>query len=243
MQKRGLKILTILALIVIPAFCYSQLNTNLLAKGDSLFQQKRYTQSFEIFKALFDNRQYSPAMLLKMAYIQEGLNHISQSAYYLNLYYVATQDKAASSKLEELAEKYRLEGYASSEFDRAFAVYEEHKTLLTLSLVSVLIFLGILVTIQRLRFQTKPYVAWSLLIIFSVILLAHLNLTERYPQAIIVKDNTYLMDAPSAGASVISVVRDGHRVQVMGKNDVWLKVKWGESEAYIKESNLQPIKL
>jgi Bacterial SH3 domain len=243
MQKQGLKILIIIALAFFPVLSYSQLNTNLLAKGDSLFQQKRYTQSFEIFRALFDNRQYSPAMLLKMAYIQEGLNHISQSVYYLNLYYIATQDKAALRKLEELAEKYNLEGYTPSEFDRAFAIYREHKTLITLSLVSVLIFFAVLVTIQRLRFQSKPYVSWSILLIFSVILLAHLNFSERNPQAIIISNNTYLMNAPSAGASVISIVRDGHRVQVIGKEDVWLRVTWGDSEAYVKESSLQEVRL
>ncbi len=51
------------------------------------------------------------------------------------------------------------------------------------------------------------------------------------------------MNGPSAGASVISIVRDGHRVQVLGKEDVWLKVQWGEGVAYIKENNLLPVKL
>lgn len=243
MQKQGLKILIIILILIFPAVAHSQLNTNLLAKGDSLFQQKRYTQSFEIFKALFDNHQYSPAMLLKMAYIQEGLNHISEAVYYLNLYYIATQDKAVLAKMEEMAEKYNLEGYTPGEFDRVYAIYEESKTLITLSLVSALIFFTVLITIQRLRFHTKPYVAMTFLVLLSVMLLAHLNLGERYPQAIVVNNNTYLMNAPSAAGSVISIVRDGHRVQVLGKEDVWLRVTWGESEAYVKESNLKAVRL
>ena len=42
-------------------------------------------------------------MLLKMAYIQEGLNHVGQALYYLNLYYLASKDKSVLGKMEELA--------------------------------------------------------------------------------------------------------------------------------------------
>jgi hypothetical protein len=243
MQKRGLKILIIGAFALIPLLSYSQLNTNLLAKADSLFQQKRYTQSFEIYKTLFDNQQYSPAMLLKMAYIQEGLERISQAAYYLNLYYVATRDQSAQAKLEELASKYRLEGYESSEIDRVFSLYDQYRNLITVSLASAFIFLFTLAVVQRLRYKTKPFAAWGVLTVVSIILFVHLNLGEPYKQAIITNSNTYLMDGPSAGASVITIVRDGHRVQILGKKDVWVKVSWGESEAYVKESNLIPVKL
>ena len=243
MQKRGLKILVILVFTCIPFLSHSQFNTNLLLKADSLFQQKRYTQSFEIYKTLFDNHQYTPAMLLKMAYIQEGLNRIAQSAYYLNLYYVATRDEATLTKLEEMADKYGLEGYASSEIDKVFSIYDQYRNLITVSLASAFVFLLVLTAVQCFRYKTQPFATWGMLTVLSVILLIHLNLGERNPQAIVVNNNTYLMDAPSAGASVVSIVRDGHRVQILGKKDVWLRVSWGESEAYIKENNLIPVKL
>lgn len=218
-------------------------NNPLLERADSLFLQKRYTQSFEIYNNLFESQRYSPAMLLKMAYIQEGLNRISQSAYYLNLYYLATQDESALTKLEELADKYRLEGYTPSQMDRVMSLYNQYNSLITLCLISVVIFLITLISIQRLRFHTKPYAAWSILMVVTFIFLVHFNFTEGYSKAIISNNNTYLMDGPSAGSSVITVVRDGHRVQVLGKEDVWLRVQWGDGEAYIKETNLLPVKL
>ncbi|MBK7650109.1 MAG: hypothetical protein IPJ20_04215 [Flammeovirgaceae bacterium] len=55
---------------------------------------------------LYESGRYTPAMLLKMAYIQEGLGRISQSIYYLQLYYKATNDEQALSKIEELATKH-----------------------------------------------------------------------------------------------------------------------------------------
>lgn len=245
MQNSVLKFLTILFLsvFILPTTLYCQSNNSLLSRADSLFQQKRYTQSFELYNNLFESRQYTPSMLLKMAYIQEGLNRISRSAYYLNLYYLATQDETALGKLEELADKYRLQGYTTTEVDQIFSIYQQYTNLVTIGLILAFVFLLTLVGVQRLQFHTKPYAAWSMLIALSVIFLLHLNFSDRYSKAIIVNNNTYLMDAPSSGASVVSIVRDGHRLTVLGKNDVWLKVQWGDGEAYIKENNLLPVKL
>jgi hypothetical protein len=245
MQNSVLKFLTLIILCVFtaPTASYCKPSQPLLARADSLFQQKRYTQSFELYQSLFERKQYTPAMLLKMAYIQEGLNRISQSAYYLNLYYLVTQDEAAAVKLEELANKYNLEGYTTGEFDRAFSIYQQNKFLITLGLMTVFVFLMILIAIQRLRFHRKPYVALTLIAILAIISLVHLNFNDFHSKAIVTNSNTYIMDGPSSGASVISIIRDGHRLTVLGKEDVWLRVKWGESEAYIKENNLVTVRL
>ncbi len=245
MQNSVLKFLGLLFFIVFisPSVLYSQSNNNLLLHADSLFQQKRYTQSFELYNSLFESHQYTPAMLLKMAYIQEGLNRISQSAYYLNLYYLSTHDESARIKLEELADTYRLEGYTTSQLDQVFSIYNRYRDLITICLISGFTFLLILIGFQRMRFHSKPYAAWTMLIVLSALFIVHLNFSDGYSKAIIVNNNTYLMDGPSAGASVISIVRDGHRVKVIGKKDVWLKVEWGDTEAYIKENNLLQVKL
>ncbi len=63
-------------------------------------------------------------MLLKMAYVHEGLNHTGQALYCLNLYYLATKDQRALDKMEALATKFGLEGYKNSDFDRALAAYQ-----------------------------------------------------------------------------------------------------------------------
>jgi hypothetical protein len=51
-------------------------------------------------------------MLLKMAFVKEGLGDYSNALYYLNLYYLKTYDKKVLKKMENLAERYhKLEGY------------------------------------------------------------------------------------------------------------------------------------
>jgi hypothetical protein len=51
------------------------------------------------------------------------------------------------------------------------------------------------------------------------------------------------MKGPSAGSSVVDVIDGGHRIEVVGRQDVWLKVLWDGSVAYVKENNILPITL
>jgi uncharacterized protein YgiM (DUF1202 family) len=156
---------------------------------------------------------------------------------------LVTQDKAALTKMEEVAEKYRLEGYATTEVDTVFALYQKNTTMITMGLGAILFFILTLLVVQRITYRSRPYGSWAFLLIFSVAILIHLNFGSGRTNAIISKNNTYLMDGPSGGASVVSIIRDGHRVKIKGKKDVWMKVQWGDKEVYIKETNLLPVTL
>jgi hypothetical protein len=241
MQNSVLKILiTLLALSIL---VYGKAQPAELYQADSLFQQKRYTQSFELYRSVFDKHHYSPAMLLKMAYIEEALDHVASAAYYINLYFLLTHDSAALTKLEELARKNNLEGYQSSDSDRVYIFYQEYHQKISIGLATLALFAFITFIVQRVRSSQKKWITWSFTCILAALLLIHINWGGMRKQAIVAQNNTYLMDAPSAGASVVSIVRDGHRVSITGKKDVWVKVKWGEQDVYIKQANLLPVKL
>src|SRR5687768_16146486 len=110
MQRGYLKIVACIILITTFQTAFSQTSSFRLKTADSLFQAKRYTQSFEHYETILKQNQYTPSMLLKMAFIQEGLLHTGRAMYYLNLYYLSTNDKTALEKMNELATKYNLEG-------------------------------------------------------------------------------------------------------------------------------------
>jgi uncharacterized protein YgiM (DUF1202 family) len=143
--------------------------------------------------------------------------------------------------LDELSQKYRLEGYETSEADRLFMLYRQYEANITLALIALILFLFTVISVQRLRYQKKAHTTWGSLIVVSLLFLAHFNFGAGQAKAIITKNNTYIMNGPSAGASVIAVVRDGHRVNIKGKKDVWVKVEWGDATGYIKETNVLPI--
>ena len=117
-QTRVLKILLLFAVTFAGHTIEAQIFTRQFAYADSLFKVKQYTQSLKIYEEVLASRQYSPSMLLKMAYIHEGLGNVSQGLYYLNLYYQATGDHQTLLKMQELAVKNRLEGYENPESDQ-----------------------------------------------------------------------------------------------------------------------------
>jgi len=214
-----------------------------LARADSLFHLKQYTQSWELYDALFQNHHYSASMLLKMAFIQEGLGHLGQSMYYLNLYYLATHDPQALVKIEEMARRNRLEGYSDSDAARLWTILKENHVQLLTALVSICVFLFALLYYQKVKQKKRPTVTLVVLTLFLALLFIQTYFLQYKTEGIIASGSTYLMAGPSAGSSVIAIVGEGHRLEILGKKDVWLKVKWLDSEVYVKEGALLPVSL
>ena len=243
MQRGYLNFIALCVIISLAAFStgFAQTSAYRLKTADSLFAAKRYTQSLEHYESILKQKQYSPAMLLKMAFMEEGLNRIGQAMYYLNVYYLVTHDKAVLEKMEDLAKKNNLEGYKTTDADRFFSFYHDHFLSISLTLGAVALFLFSIIAYMRKREKQKPVFAAVTLVVVLVALAYHINLSGNQTSAIITAQDTYLMDGPSAGANVLAIVRDGHRVEVLGHQDVWTKIKWNEEEGYIRGNCLQPV--
>lgn len=239
MQSWVLKIVLGL-LLASPAF--GQVSAFRLTRADSLYEKKQYTQSLEHYKEILASNEYSPAMLLKMAYIEEAQNRPGQSLYYLNLYYLATKDKSVFEKMEELAKKFNLDGYNTSDADLALSFYHDFHDQISLTLSAVSVFCMSLILFWK-RKGKRSIAMGTFLVILLVLLVVHVNLGEEIATGIIGEPNTYLMDGPSAGASVVSVIAEGHKLEIVGKVDVWYKVKWNNNTVFVKERNLLPVVL
>jgi uncharacterized membrane protein SpoIIM required for sporulation len=244
-QRGYLKIVAAITMLLIistiPA--YSQSTSFRLKTADSLFQQKRYTQSFEHYEEMLKQKQYTPSMLLKMAFIKEGLLQIGQSMYYLNLYFLATHDRTALGKMNELATKFHLEGYETSETDQFLLFYHDHNLYISAALFALMVFMVSLMIYTRTRLKRRPVVSFTFLVVVILVSGAHVYYGSKTESGIFTQPSTYIMSGPSAAASVIEIVGDGHRVDVIGKKDVWIKIKWDNQVAYVRENTLLPIKL
>jgi hypothetical protein len=245
MQWDRLKILCLIVGVMIYSgnSVYAQTSGFRLKTADSLYVAKRYTQSFELYQSILKQGEYTPSMLLKMAFIQEGLNHIGQAMYYLNLYFIASRDQEALDKMEELAGKYNLEGYDTSDADRFLSFYHDYHLWISATLAAIAIFLLSLMFFISFRRKERPVATVIVLFVFLVGFGVHLYVGDKVSSGIITSPKTYVMDGPSAAASVIQVVSDGNRVEVIGKKDVWLKVKWFDQTGYIRQNNLQLVEL
>ena len=226
-----------------PDFAETATSGEALAKADSLYNAKQYTQALDLYHSFYQSGQYTPAMLLKMAHIQEGLGRLGESLFYLNIYFLATDDQQALKKMEELAKKNNLEGYETSETTRILSWLQEHYTPLAMSTVAVALLL--LSLAYYLRKRQNPSAAFAGVLYFMVltVLFVHINFTRAGLRGIVSDPQTYLMNGPSGGASVVAIIGEGHQLEIEGKKDVWYRVRWKERDVWVKESRLRTIEL
>jgi hypothetical protein len=236
------QILKILLFFLFPLVCCAQQEDKKVEQADSLFRAKQYTQSYAIYHNLLLDKKYTDAMLLKMAFIQEGLGHHALCLYYLNLYMQASDDQQTEAKMEEFAEKHRLEGYQTNDQTRAIRFFHDHSIQIrSILFVLTFFFFALLIYLKK---KDQSLVAASIMVLlFSTLLFMYSTWGNEPAFSIISSTPTYIMNGPSAGASVIAIVEEGHRVKVVDKKDVWLKVQWRDKDAFIKESNVLPVKL
>ncbi len=219
----------------------SQEVTNEIILADSLFNQKKYTESLEVYEELLSvQKQYTPQMLLKMAFIKEGLKDYSKALYYLNLYYAKTTDKRALKKMEKLAKTNELNGYNYTDTEFFTMIYQRYANYLSIFLMAVAFFL--LVLLYKNRSDSKPIATGVFLSLVLLLLFYHVNNAGFFEKGIITESNAYMMKSPSSGADLMEIIDKGHRVNVTDKNDVWLEIEWEGEKGFVREGNISIIK-
>ncbi|OEK06472.1 SH3 domain-containing protein [Roseivirga misakiensis] len=244
MQKRFSRItfLFLLGLIFSIQSVFSQEVTSNLAKADSLFKERLYTQSLELYESIYEDAQRAtPAMLLKMAYSQEALGNLSRALIYLHDYYRLTSDKEALKKMDALAQVNGLEGYDTNDFQQFVKAIQDYNILI----IAVLVALNLLILTMMFRKLKKhqersPGLAIGLLIVLSLTFF-FVNFTGPKDQGIVTSDNAYVMSGPSAAAELIEVVGQGHKIEIIDKQDIWYQIKWRGKRAYVRETNLEAL--
>ena len=220
-----------------------QSKTLSLATADSLFAARQYTQAFDIYESLHAQGTWSPAMFLRMAYIQEGLGRLGASLYYLNLYAHTSHDPQAAEKMKEMAEKHGLEGYEDDPYETLRAPLRQFYLPLAGLLAAVsLLFLALI--FRRFRILKTPSPALAVFLVLSLAALyGHVHYSPASSRAIVTGAQTYLMSGPSAGASVVQIIGEGHQLRVEGRADIWLRVKWRDQDVYVRDFLVRKVEL
>jgi hypothetical protein len=236
-------------LFIIPLVCISfsavcETPAEKLQLADSLFNQKKYTQSFELYRQIQqEDQRASAAMLLKMAFIKEGLGDYTNALYFLNLYYLKTYNKRVLKKMENLAEQNKLSGYNYDDAEFFLNLYHQYQLQVDLFFISIMLLYFSFLIYQRRQNKTVPLVQQLVFIALLVTVFSLNNFGREHTKGIIKNSNIYLMKGPSPGSDIVDVISKGHRVDILEKEDVWVKVSWNDDDAYIKAFNLMPVKL
>lgn len=212
-------------------------NDKLLKQGDSLFGSGRYVEALSIYDHLLNKRkEFSPQMLLRMAYVEESKNNYPQALYYLNLHYRISPDKQVLRKLEELAQTHQLEGYQYTDKTYFLSLYDSYHWYIIL-FFGIIIFSAAIWLISRVRQERTIVPPLAVGFSFLVILLLLHNFATQRTLGIIQNDYTTFVESPSAASPVLQVVKKGNRYQILDKKDSWYKVTIDNQTGYVRLHN------
>jgi hypothetical protein len=210
--------------------------------AEKLFQNKKYTDAYQLYADIFTkNEQYSPQMLLKMAYIQEGLEQYPEALYYLNLYYNQNPSKKVLAKMEILADAQKYEGYKIDDSRYFATLYKQYQNYI-IAILFVL-FGAVVGLLFRRKSQNRHFLYPAILLVAILAFGSYqYNYKGQEEQVIIKDDHVYLMSSASAGSEVQTTIDKGHRLEVIDKQDIWYQIKWNDKKAYIRDYHLLQIR-
>ncbi|TAF63762.1 MAG: tetratricopeptide repeat protein [Cytophagales bacterium] len=212
-----------------------------VSMADSLFSQRRYLEALRSYERLYqqDKKQITSHTLLKMAFIYEGLKDYTNALYYLNEYYLQRPQNDILKKMENIALEYRLKGYEYSDFAVLQHFYKRYFSFFLFGFCgfTILLFVFMLFRNRHRGYWPNRYgvVFLSIIIVFAYFV----NFVRDDQRGIVVQNYVYLMQEPSAGASVEVIVNKGHRLRVLGESDIWYRVVWEEKTVYIRKHQLR----
>lgn len=207
-----------------------------LSKADSLFDQRSYKEAMEIYQSNFQLGVYSPAMLLKMSFIAEGIGDKENATRYLSKYYDLNPNPQTLTKIKSLTGQSNLVGYEVSDLRRFILFLVEYREFiiaaLAIFLLVSLIFLWI-----TLRKYSESSNYWPTILLIVVLFLAN-NFLVAPSAGLVTSSPTLIVDQPTAGGELIEQVEPGHRVKIKSTKDVWFEVEWKDRVGYIKKSDV-----
>ncbi|WP_342747908.1 hypothetical protein [Mongoliibacter ruber] len=202
-----------------------------------MFIEQNYQEAFVIYEDLLQNDEtYTPAMLLKMAFIAEGIGDYSQASFYLAKYYDENPNQRVITKIKALTEQSSLMGYELSDRDRFLKFITDLQTEITATL-SVLLIISLILLLFYNKQAVKAKYYLPTIFLMTLVFVAN-NFFDAQKTGIITGSPTLVMDKPTAGGKLINVVDPGHRVVIKSSKDIWYEVRWGENKAYVKKENI-----
>lgn len=216
----------------------SQASEVSLGKADSLFAGRQYKEALVIYEHLLqEDGSYSPAMLLKMAFISEGMGDFAKSTTYLSKYYDHNPNPKVITKIKSLTSQMTLYGYEVSDQEKFVKFLLDVK----MELTAFFTFFALLMLIFAVAYPKKRKVFYAPAIVFLSLGLISNNFLNAPETAIVTGSPTLIMDSPTAAGNLIRKVDVGHRVKIASSVDIWYEVDWNNRKAYIRKDNLSKI--
>ncbi|RZJ58397.1 MAG: hypothetical protein EOO55_00820 [Hymenobacter sp.] len=176
----------------------------------------------------------SAQLLLRLAYAEHQQSHYAAELLYLNMALARQPRLSTWRQLTSLAQHQRLVGYPSTwqqelriQLQRYF-----YPVLQGMSSGAVLVAAGLL--LRRRHTGQGVWLAYGLYLLATG---AYLYWLQPVPTSIVARPGVALMAGPGAGAAWLSTAAPGDRLPVLGRQDIWLRVRWQEQIAYVRATD------
>jgi hypothetical protein len=230
---------SLILLLAITSIGLTQSLEKELVKADSLYKKKQYISAVKIYEKIYEEGKSSPAMLLKLAKIAEGMGNSGNSIYYLENYFRLTKDETALTYLQQTLDEKSALGFDYGLRYKADMFYKEWKIYFQLFFSIILFFgLGLMIKNQSSNSKKRNYFAMALI---PMLFIGFLNNYDGRNEAIITTIPSYLLEGPSSGANLVKKVNVPAKVEVKNKIDVWSHVIIDDKSAYIKTSQIKKL--
>lgn len=128
-----------------------------IKQADSLFAGGDFTGSLEMYEqVLSQSGKASPGILLKIAYIQEGLKDYTKALYYLSLYYSYKPSGQIIDRMKDIASEHKLKGYEFEDVDFFMVLYERYYVHIALILLLICFISLASLASRKIRRQYVP---------------------------------------------------------------------------------------
>ena len=218
---------------------HSRGNENLLFKGDSLFDLKKYYEAKKYYDSLYFNEElYTNSMLLKLSLIENELGNFEKSIYYLSKYTKNDDNEIVDRNIDKLISENNLETYAKSDYSFLLSIYNDNKQNLVISFLIILFIIFCLNVIRRNRNQKIIFIKTFFVLAFITLLMINI---KGGLDGIILNENTFIMNDPSSGSDVYKLIRKGEKIKIVNETDVWYEVELENQKKYIRKKNILKI--
>jgi tetratricopeptide (TPR) repeat protein len=203
-------------------------------RADSLFEQGHYEAALPLYRAqVWQQQHVSARLLVRLAYAEHQQAHYAAELLYLNMALARQPRLSTWRQLAALAQRQRLVGYPTTwqQEARVQLLRYYYPVLQGLLSIATLVAVGLLL---RRRTGRGTWLAYGLYLLATG---AYLYWLRPSPAGIVARSGVALMAGPGAGAAWLSTAAPGDRLPVLGRQDIWLRVRWQERVAYVRAAD------
>ncbi len=212
---------------------------NPIRRADSLFATGATAEAIPIYEtAMATGQPATDAMLLKLAFAHEQLADVPKLLYYLEVYFDRHPSEAVLRKMNDIARANGLSGYETDDLNYFYLFYKQYGQYLVLLLLILGGYVTWVIVAKSWRNEATPTSQKWVTLFYLLGVWLFINLPEGYKSGIISRDRVLLRSAPSGAAPVVDVVGRGHKVNILGSQDIWLRVFWNNKLYYLRKDQV-----